>query len=124
MNRARGTNSDALDLMYAQMPEKPDDSVQVQHFFGLGHYVRVSEIPKGRGICMHVHEYDHRTILACGGGRLITEDGVRTLHAGESLMVLAGQRHAFIAEEDTIWMCVHPTTEPEARALYGVRLEE
>lgn len=123
MTKIRSTNSDMLDLIYAQMPAKPDDTVQVQHFFGMGHYVRMSEVPKGRGICMHVHSYDHRTIVAAGGGRLIKEDSVQSVHAGDSLMVRAGERHAFIAEEDTIWLCVHPTTDAEARALYGVKLE-
>lgn len=123
MSAPRGVHSHALDLIYAQMPDKPDDSVDVQHFFAAGHYARLSEIPKGRGICMHVHSYDHRTIVAAGSGWLITEDHKRMVRAGESIMVRAGERHAFIAEEDTLWMCIHATTEPEARALYGVRLE-
>lgn len=119
----RGAHSHALDLIYRQMPAKPDDSVQVQHFFGLGHYMRISEIPKGAGVALHVHDYDHHSIVAVGRGRLVTEDRVREIAPGERIEVKAGERHAFIADEDTIWLCVHPTTEAEARALYGVALE-
>lgn len=119
----RGTESANLDLIYAEMPDEPDGSVQVQHFFGLGHYMRISEIPKGAGAALHVHDYDHQSVVAVGRGRLVSEDGVREIGPGERIEVKAGARHAYIADEDTIWLCIHATSEAEARALYGEPLK-
>jgi quercetin dioxygenase-like cupin family protein len=118
---ARGVHSEALDLIYEQMPPAPDGSVDVQHFFGAGHYMRVSEIPAGRGVALHAHDYDHLSIVAAGRGRLLTKGGVREIRAGETITVAAGERHAYVADENTLWICIHPTTEAEAQKLYGVK---
>ncbi len=96
-----------LDMLYQDMPDKPDDSVDVSHFWGAGLYIRTSRVPKGMTIRQHVHDYDHISIVAQGCGALMTDGAVRMVKAGETIEVKAGQRHAYEAIEDTLWLCVH-----------------
>ena len=115
-------NADALDLLYLDMPSVPDGSVEEAHFFGAGVYVRRSVVPKGQAIRMHVHEYDHLSVVCSGRGRLMTDEKIRAVQAGDVIEVAAGRRHAYLADEDTIWLCIHPVDEEEAQRLYGKNL--
>lgn len=108
-----------LDALYSDMPATPDGSVQVEHFFGAGVYVRKSIVPAGKCVRMHVHNYDHIAIVGSGEGRLMVEnEPVRAVKSGKVIEVKAGRKHAYLADTDTIWLCVHGTNEEEARRLY------
>lgn len=114
--------TDLLDKLYLDMPLTPDASEPpVSHYFASGVYVRRSVIPEGATIRVHVHTYDHITILASGRGRLLTDEGSRDVKAGECIEVKAGVRHAYRADEATVWFCVHSEKAEEARELYGGR---
>lgn len=111
-----------LDTIYEGMPPRPDGTeVDIGHFWGSGVYVRRSRVPTGGVVRMHVHAYDHLSIVGAGRGILITDDGPKRVDAGDVIEVKAGKRHAFVAEADTIWLCVHSTLEGEAKDLYGPR---
>lgn len=113
------TPSEGLAELYKSMPSEPDGSeLDLAHFFGAGVYARRITITKGRIARFHVHTYDHLTIIATGRGRLLKQDGVTVVKAGECIEVKAGLKHAFQADEDTTIFCVHGD-EPEAVALYG-----
>lgn len=112
-------NTSALNLIYTDMPDRPDDSVKVSHFWGAGHYVRASTVQKGQCIRMHVHSYAHQAMVCVGGGRLMTEEAITPMKAGDKIEVPAGKRHAFLADADTIWLCIHPEDAEEAVKLYG-----
>lgn len=108
-----------LDELYQGMPDKPDESLEVSHHFGAGTYVRRSLVPAGAMIRLHVHQYDHLTIVAGGRGMLATDEETREVVAGDVVEVKAGLRHVYRALEDTVFLCVHGTTEEEAKKLYG-----
>lgn len=112
------TPQETLDLLYQGMPDRPVDDDDVRHFFGAGMYVRMSFVKSGESIRMHVHGYDHLTI-AFGWGDLVSDDGTVEIKPGAVIEVKAGKRHAYTAKTDTIWYCIHPTTEDEAKKLYG-----
>lgn len=113
-------NSAVLDALYSGMPKRPDDSVVVEHFFGSDVYVRKSFVPRGQVVRMHVHPYDHLAIIGAGCGRLMMADEpVRTVKNGDVIEINRGMKHAYIADADTIFLCVHGLSEAEARALYA-----
>lgn len=118
------TNRRALmDELYVGMPATPDGTeILISHHFGAGTYVRRSHVPAGGMIRMHVHSYDHLTIVAKGRGMLATDEETRELNAGDVVEVKAGARHVYRAQEDTIWLCVHGSTQEEAEKLYGGKL--
>ncbi len=109
----------ALDLIYAGMPQDPGNSVDVGHFFGAGIYVRKSVVPKGSSVRMHIHEYDHLSVLASGQGRLITDEGQKEISSGAVIETKAFVRHAYFADEETIWLCIHPMEVEDAKKIYG-----
>lgn len=114
------TPSAVLDKIYEGMPEKPDGTESgLSHHFGAGVYARRSVVQKGGVVRMHIHGYDHLTIVASGRGTLVTDDGARPVSAGDIIEVKAGKRHAYEADEETVWFCIHGTNEDEARKLYG-----
>lgn len=107
-----------LDAIYHGMPPKPDGTVEAAHFFGAGVYVRRQSIKAGQTIRMHVHTYDHITVVM-GFGRMLTDDEDIAVIPGQVIEVKAGKRHAFEASTDTLWFCIHPSDEEEARRLYA-----
>lgn len=109
----------AMDAMYGAETAPGQTEREVQHFFAAGVYVRRSVVPKGAIVRMHVHSYDHLSVVCTGKGELATDEGTRSVHAGEVIEVKAGLRHCYRAVEDTVWLCVHGTTEEEAKKLYG-----
>lgn len=105
-----------MDALY-EMPARP---LETQHYFGSGVYVRRQFVPKNEVVRLHVHNYDHLSVAASGRGRLaIAGNAPREICAGDVIEIKAGVQHAFVADEDTIWLCVHGMTAEEAQGLYG-----
>lgn len=109
-----------LDMLY-KMPAKAEQGIlgEVAHFFTDGLYVRRSVVQPGGLVKMHVHNYDHVTI-AFGVGDMLTEDGNVKVMPGDVLHIKAGKKHSYLAKTMTIWFCIHPTAEAEARELYAL----
>jgi quercetin dioxygenase-like cupin family protein len=110
----------SLDILYVGMPSKPDPAMSVVHFFNEDTYIRREVVRKERAVRMHVHTYDHFAIVCSGHGRLLTDDGYKEVKAGDVIEVKAGNRHAYYADSDTIWLCVHSANADEAKELYKV----
>ncbi len=108
----------SLDILYVGMPARPDDRMAVVHFFNDDTYIRREIVNKHSAVRMHVHTYDHFSIVCSGHGRLLTDDGFKEVKAGDVIEVKAGKRHAYYADSDTIWLCVHSTSAAEAHELY------
>lgn len=106
-----------LDALYDAPLIKGD--VEVAHYFGAGVYVRRTIMPAGHCVRVHVHNYDHIAVVGSGNGRLMVEDApVRAVKSGDVIEIKAGKKHAYLADSETVWLCVHGTTEEEARKLY------
>lgn len=114
------TNASKLDQLYQGMPDKPDATEGgVSHYWGAGVYCRRAFVPKHEVVRVHVHEYDHLAIIGSGSGRLMKENEIIEVSAGDVIQIKKGERHAYLATVDTIWLCVHTTSEAEAIKLYG-----
>jgi quercetin dioxygenase-like cupin family protein len=113
-----GTNTETLDKLYHGMPitaaELAKDGPEPTFHFGAGHVLRIHNVLKGGAVRMHVHPYDHWSHIIVGGGRLMTDDAIAHVRAGGLIFVKAGKRHAFYADMDTVWVCVHRESEAEA----------
>lgn len=113
------TPSSSLDLLYKDMPAEPDGTEEeLAHFFGTAVYARRVRIRKDSVARFHVHSYDHLAIVAIGHGRLMKDTGIVEVKAGDCVEIKTGERHAFLADEDLVFYCVHGDVE-EARRLYG-----
>lgn len=114
------TPSQSLDLLYKDMPAEPDGTEEdLAHFFGTAVYARRVTVRKDEIARFHVHNsYAHLAIVAVGRGRLMRDTEIIQVKAGDCVEIKAGERHAFQADEDLIFFCVHGDVE-EARKLYG-----
>lgn len=89
-------------------------------------YMKKMNLLKGQFAQSHKHKYDHYSILAAGKVTLLKgEDNVEAfkdgypcdyevLTAGQEILIKAGETHALIAQENSVWFCIHVTdTEVE-----------
>jgi quercetin dioxygenase-like cupin family protein len=98
----------ALDELYKAPIDAPGDAGEnISHFFGAGVYARRGRIRKGNVVRFHVHNHDHLSIVAVGSGTLLKENGPVKVNAGDCIEVKAGERHAFEADEDLVFFCIH-----------------
>lgn len=80
---------------------------EVEFFSSGGIEAKVYGLPAMTKIEQHVHTYDHMSILISGKATLVA-DKVVTEHTGPAFLELkAGVKHTVIAEEATLWACIH-----------------
>lgn len=70
-------------------------------------------IPKGGYVKQHSHQYEHTSILAQGRVDVIADGVKSTLVAPTVLSLKEGVNHEIIAYEDSIWYCIHQTSETD-----------
>jgi quercetin dioxygenase-like cupin family protein len=98
-------------------------SLFLQHHFCGGIYAKETHIQAGSVLVQHKHTYSHLSILASGTVELDT-DGVRSVHTGPCCFELAGSvNHGVKAITDTVWFCVHATTETDAKNIDETLIE-
>lgn len=105
-----------LEEALRQYPQLPED---VHHHFAPGIYMRELRIPKGAVLTGKIHRTEHLNILAQGDISVLTEHGVKRLKAPCVVKSSPGIKRAGYTHEDTVWICVHATTETDL-----VKLEE
>jgi len=76
-----------------------------------GVYVKETRIPKGVTLLMHTHTFTHKSILTKGRVSLTQGGNRRQVIAPEILTLEKGTPHSVTALEDSVWLCVHATTE-------------
>lgn len=103
-----------LEEALKQLPQLPED---VHHHFAPGVYMRELRIPKGAVLTGKIHRTEHLNILASGEISVLTEHGVKRLKAPCVIKSSPGIKRAGYAHEDTVWICVHPTTETDLAKL-------
>lgn len=95
----------------------------IRHHVGADCYIREAKIPAGYKVVKHTHSYDHFSILASGVvtvtlGDLYSVD----YQAPCCIKIAAGIEHSVTALEDSVWFCIHGTTE-EINDLDDVHVE-
>ncbi len=95
----------------------PTIELPVKHHFSRGVYARELFIPKGTVLVGKIHKFSQIHMVLKGDISVLTEDGVKRVQAGATIVSPAGMKRAGYAHEDTIWMTVHGTHETDLQRL-------
>ena len=84
-----------------------------EHFFSEGVYARKWSIPANTQVPTHKHVYDHMSILA-KGHVTVTADGNTVEYTAPAVLdIKKNLEHTIRAYEDSIWFCIHATSETD-----------
>jgi quercetin dioxygenase-like cupin family protein len=89
----------------------------VKHHFSRGVYARELFIPKGTVLVGKIHKYSQINIVNRGDISVLTEDGIKRVKAGDTIVSKPGIKRAGYAHEDTIWTTIHGTHETDLEKL-------
>jgi len=100
----------------AKLDKSPGEQViefLPEHFFSEGVYARKWEIPANTQVPTHKHVYDHMSILA-KGHVTVTADGNTVEYTAPAVLdIKKNMEHTIRAYEDSIWFCIHATSETD-----------
>ena len=89
----------------------------VIHHFGPDVYMRQMDAKAGTIVVSKMHSTGHFNVLLRGAVSLITEDGIKTVYAGEVMLSAPGTKRIGFFHEDSSWLTIHPTTETDIEKL-------
>jgi quercetin dioxygenase-like cupin family protein len=89
----------------------------VKHHFSRGVYARELFIPKGTVLVGKIHKYSQINIVSRGDISVLTEDGIKRVKAGDTIVSEPGIKRAGYAHEDTVWTTIHGTHETDLEKL-------
>ena len=105
--------TDGLDKLLGEM-----------HHFSDGLYAKQIHIPANFVVGSHCHKYSHLSILA-QGSVLVEVEGVQKQYTAPACIeITAGKEHKIFAVTDTIWYCVHATSETDVEHIDRVLVSE
>lgn len=64
-------------------------------------------LPKDAAVAIHVHDFDHLSILAKGRVVIFTDEKRTEHEAGDWIEMKSGARHGIVALEDAVWFCIN-----------------
>lgn len=85
----------------------------VKHHFSRGVYARELFIPKGTVLVGKIHKYSQINIVSRGDISVLTEEGIKRVKAGDTIVSKPGIKRAGYAHEDTLWTTIHGTHETD-----------
>lgn len=97
------TMRERVDKLEASMLTMPQAECPVRHYFAPGLYAREITIPAGTVVTGAVHKTENLIVVSMGRLRIVTEDGIREVKAGDTLTCKAGMKNAVVALEDSRW---------------------
>jgi quercetin dioxygenase-like cupin family protein len=101
-----------------------DVDLQIQHHFSSGVYARQMVLPAGHYAVTHAHHYDHLSILA-SGDVWVSKDNVRVRYQAPAVITIAaGCHHRIEAVQDSVWFCIHATSETDVDRMDEVLVRE
>ena len=124
-----------IERLQAEMANLPQVQLPTEHLFVGGMYCRKMSLPKDLLVVGKVHRHAHFFILAAGQMIVWTEQGMRTLLAGDVVCSGPGTKRVLLCLTDCIGMNVHKTDktdideiereliEPDEAALFDARNE-
>lgn len=86
----------------------------VIHHFGPDIYMRQMDAAAGTLVISKMHSTEHFNILLKGAVSLITEDGIKTVYAGQVMLSQPGTKRIGYFHEDSSWLTIHPNFENES----------
>lgn len=99
---------DKIDALQAFMLEQEQAETPVRNVFSGGVYARELFIPKGTLLIGKVHMTEHLNICLQGDLTFLTVDGPQRIKAPAMFSSPAGTKKLAYANEDSIWVNVHP----------------
>ncbi|MFM0102002.1 SET domain-containing protein-lysine N-methyltransferase [Paraburkholderia rhynchosiae] len=106
------TREDVLRLE-GEINKLPQVDCPVRHFFAPGIYAREMTIPAGVVLTGAVHRHEHLCTVAKGRIAVSTDEGMKELAAGATLVSLPGAKRVGYAIEETVWVTYHPNPTNE-----------
>ena len=96
-----------IQALQNEMAQMPQVELQTEHYFSEGMYCRKVWCPAGTIIVGKVHKKDH--FFMCLSGEIIawTENGMKTLKAGDIIESKPGTKRVTMALTDAIGVTVH-----------------
>jgi quercetin dioxygenase-like cupin family protein len=89
----------------------------LKHHFSAGIYAREQFLPAKHTVETHSHTYDHLSIMH--GGPVVVECGTEkeTYVGSACILIKAGVKHRITALGDSVWYCIHATSETDIPAI-------
>lgn len=119
----RAVTREQIVRLQSEMAKLPQVELPTEHFFAGGMYARRMFAPAGTAIVGKVHKSEHFFIVAAGEIAVTTDEGVKTLRAGDVLRASPGTKRAGVAITDVIVLNIHRTNETDLDALEAELIE-
>lgn len=99
--------------------------MEQMHHFSEGLYAKQMELKEGSFAVQHKHNYDHLSILAKGKVRVLFEGNLsKEYTAPACINIVKDVNHAVYALEDSVWFCIHATSETDVDKVDKVLIKE
>lgn len=99
--------------------------MEQMHHFSEGLYAKQMELKEGSFAVQHKHNYDHLSILAKGKVRVLFEGNLsKEYTAPACINIVKDVNHAVYALEDSVWFCIHATSETDVENVDKVLIKE
>jgi hypothetical protein len=102
-----------IERLQSEMALMPQAELKTDHYFNGGMYCRKVFRPAGTLIVGKIHKVDH--LFMCVSGQIMawTEQGMKTLNAGDIVESKAGTKRVTLALTDAIGVTVHKTDQTD-----------
>jgi quercetin dioxygenase-like cupin family protein len=95
------------------------------HHFSEGLYAKEMELKEGSFAVQHKHTYDHLSILAKGRVRVLFDGELSKEYVAPAcITIIKDINHAVYALEDSVWFCIHATSETDVDHIDKVLIKE
>lgn len=96
-----------------ELNKLPQVDCPVRHWFAPGIYAREMTIPAGVVLTGAVHRHEHLCTVSKGRIAVSTDEGMKELCAGATIVSAPGAKRVGYAIEETIWTTYHPNPTNE-----------
>ena len=102
-----------INALQSEMVNMPQAELKTDHYFSGGMYCRRVFRSAGTLIVGKIHKEDH--LFMCASGQIMawTENGMKTLNAGDIVESKAGTKRVTLALTDAIGITIHKTDEKD-----------
>lgn len=95
------------------------------HHFSEGLYAKEVELKAGTFAVQHKHTYDHLSVLAKGKVKVLFEGELSKEYVAPACInIVKDINHAVYALEDSVWYCIHATSETDVDHIDKVLIKE
>ena len=124
LTQSGGDATSRFDRAEAMVANLLPVEYQTTHRFAGGIYARELTIPAGAMLTGKIHKTEHLNIISKGDITVFSADeGTRRIKAPFAFVSKPGARRIGYAHEETVWTCIHATTETDLDKLEALLIE-